>query len=82
VGKGALTDIAGPKAIVEPNLWGRLHMRSRTLLILIVIITGLELLAYFNPFPGIWWTHKEAMHYGRWALTAVVIFFLLMGRQD
>jgi hypothetical protein len=55
-------------------------MRYRILLILIAVITGLELLADFHPFPGIWWTHKEAMDYGGLAFIAVVIL-LFMRRQ-
>jgi hypothetical protein len=56
-------------------------MRYRILLILIVVITGLELLADFRSFAGIWWTHKEAMDYGGLAFIAVAIL-LLMRRQD
>lgn len=56
-------------------------MRYKILLILIVVITGLELLGEFHPFPGIWWTHKEAMDYGGLAFIAIAIL-LLMRRQD
>jgi len=57
------------------------HMRYRILLILLVVIAGLKLLADFHPFPGIWWTHKEAMDYGGLAFIAVFIL-LFMRRQD
>ncbi len=54
-------------------------MRYRLLLIVVVVITALELLADFHPFPGVWWTHKQAMDYGGLALIALAIW--LLGRR-
>jgi hypothetical protein len=42
---------------------------------------ALKLLADFHPLPGIWWTHKQAMDFGGFAIIAVVIWFLTLGRD-
>jgi hypothetical protein len=51
------------------------------LLILLAVVWGRELLADVHPFPGIWWTHKEAMDCGGLAFIAVSIL-LLIRRQN
>jgi len=56
-------------------------MRYVLLLIIVGVITALELLADFHPFPGIWWTHKQAMDYGGLALIAVAIWLLALRRD-
>jgi hypothetical protein len=44
----------------------------------IVVMTALELLADFHPLPGIWWTHKQAMDFGGFAIIALLIWFLML----
>jgi hypothetical protein len=51
------------------------------LLIIVVVITAPELLADFRPFPGIWWTHRQAMDYGGLVLIAVAIWVLALRRD-
>lgn len=58
------------------------HMRYVILLIIVVVTTALELLADFHPFPGIWWTHKQAMDYGGLTLIAVAIWLLGLRRDS
>jgi hypothetical protein len=59
------------------------NLRILLLLIFVVIVVmmALELLADFHPLPGIWWTHKQAMDFGGLAIIALVIWFLIQGRD-
>jgi hypothetical protein len=50
------------------------------LLICLAIVWGLELLADLHLFPGIWWTHAQAMNYGGWAFIGVALLVLLLRR--
>jgi hypothetical protein len=47
----------------------------------LVVMMALKLLADFQPLPGIWWTHKQAMDFGGFAIIALVIWFLMLGRD-
>ena len=47
----------------------------------LVVMMALKLLADFHPFPGIWWTHKQARDFGGFAVIALVIWFLMLGRD-
>ena len=47
----------------------------------LVVMMALLLLADFHPFPGIWWTHKQVRDFGGFAVIALVIWFLLLGRD-
>jgi hypothetical protein len=49
--------------------------------VVIVVMMALKLLADVHPLPGIWWTHKQAMDFGGFAIIAVVIWFLTLARE-
>jgi hypothetical protein len=49
--------------------------------VVIVVMMAFKLLADFHPLPGIWWTHKQAMDFGGFAIIAVVIWFLTLARE-
>ncbi len=49
--------------------------------IVVVVIMALELLVDFQLLPGIWWTHKQVMNVGGFAVIALVIWFLMLGRD-
>jgi hypothetical protein len=48
------------------------------LAIVFSIMWGCELLADLRPFPGIWWTHKQAMDYGGIAFVAIFLLQILL----
>jgi hypothetical protein len=56
-------------------------VRIIILLIALAIVSGLELLADFRPFPGIWWTHGQAMDYGGLAIIALAVFLFAVRRR-
>lgn len=45
----------------------------------VVVTTALELLADY--YPGVWWTHKQAMNFGGLAVIGLVIWFLVPSRD-
>ena len=45
------------------------------------IVWSLELLADFRPFPGIWWTHRQAMDYGGMVFAGVFLLVFLRGKS-
>jgi hypothetical protein len=49
--------------------------------VVVVVMMAFELLADFHPLPGTWWTHKQAMDFGGFAIIALVIWFLMLGRD-
>jgi hypothetical protein len=47
----------------------------------LVVMMALKLLADFHPLRGIWWTHNQARDFGGFAIIALVIWFLTLGRN-
>ena len=47
----------------------------------LVVMMALKLLADFHPLPGIWWTHNQARDFGGFAIIALVIWFLVLGKD-
>jgi hypothetical protein len=49
--------------------------------VVIVVMKAFEVLADFHPLPGIWWTHNQARDFGGFAIIALVVWFLTLGRN-
>jgi len=46
-----------------------------------VIMWSLELLADLHPFPGIWWTHRQAMDYGGLVFVGLFLAMFFFRRE-
>jgi hypothetical protein len=49
--------------------------------VVIVVMKAFEVLVDFHLLPGIWWTHNQARDFGGFAIIALVIWFLVLGKD-